>query len=422
MKKCNAIGLNNPATIRENIVDTLTDLARKGAVKILEQALELEVQEFINKYQNSLAGQKLLIRNGYLPERTVQTGIGNLPVKVPRVRDKEGNIKFSSSIIPPYLKRSITIEKLLPLLYLKGISTGDFQEVLAPIFGDNAKNLSSSVISRLKAVWEQEYEQWFKRNLSNCKYVYWWVDGIYLSARMEDSTSCVLVIMGLTAEGKKELIAIEDGVRESKESWRNFLLSLKSRGLDIGAKLATGDGAMGFWAALREVYPQTKHQRCWCHKVCNILDKLPKQQRAQAKAKLREIWMAADRKTAIKAMELFVTTYKDKYPKAADCLLKDQTELLEFYNFPAIHWQHIRTSNPIESTFATVRHRTERCKGAFSRTTILTMVFKLCKNAEATWTRVRGFERLAEVIIGIKFTDGLTAAEFAKLNGDRNAA
>jgi transposase-like protein len=424
MSKDNVIAFNNPGTVKEYVTDTLTDLARQGATQMLAKALELEVQAFIAQNQTTMphSDENRLIRNGYLPERTVQTGIGDIPIKSPRVRDKEGELKFISSIIPPYLKRSASIEQLLPLLYLKGISTGDFQQVLAPIFGEQAKNLSPGVISRLKADWENEYQAWSRSDLSRKHYIYWWADGIYLNARMEDASSCVLVIIGVTDKGVKELIAIEDGLRESKESWRNLLLSIKSRGLKVSPKLATGDGGMGFWAALSEIYPKTKHQRCWCHKVCNVLDKLPKGSRAQAKSKLQDIWMAESKDKAIDAINLFASMYKDKYPKAVECLLKDQDEMLEFYNFPAIHWLHIRTTNPIESTFSTVRHRTKKCKGAFSRITILTMVFKLCQNAQSSWKRIRGFERLAEVIDGVKFTNGLTESEIKKLEVDRNAA
>lgn len=427
MTKDNVVGFKNPETsVTEFTTDVLTDLARQGAIQMLATGIELEVRAFIEQNQSRLDnGHNKLIRNGYLPERTIQTGIGELPVKVPRVRDKNGELKFTSSIIPPYMKRSVSMEQLLPLLYLKGISTGDFQEVLTPILGEQAKNLSPGVISRLKAEWETEYQTWSKSDLSGKHYVYWWADGIYLNARMEDASSCVLVIIGVTDKGEKELIAIEDGLRESKESWSNLLMSIKSRGLKLAPKIATGDGAMGFWAALSEQFPETKHQRCWFHKSGNILDKLPKSSRAKAKSMLHDIWMAESKSNAIDAMNLFKSMYGDKYPAAVECLFKDQAELLEFYNYPAIHWQHIRTTNPIESTFSTVRHRTKRSKGAFSRTTILTMVFKLCKNAqEISWNRIRGFERLAEVIDGVKFTNGLTEAETKKLQlkVDRNAA
>lgn len=424
MTKDNVIAFNMPASASESLADSLTAIARQGAQQMLAMAMEIEVKAFIEQNQGTMpnSNHNRLIRNGYLPERAVQTGIGNIPIKIPRVRDKNGELKFISSLIPPYLKRSVSVERLLPLLYLKGISTGDFQEALSPLFGEKAKNLSPGVISRLKADWENDYKAWSHRDLSSKNYVYWWADGIYLNARMEDASSCVLVIMGVTDNGTKELIAIEDGLRESKESWRNLLLSIKSRGLKFSPKLATGDGALGFWAALSEVFPDTIQQRCWFHKMGNVLNNLPKSLRAQAKAKLHDIWMAESKAKAIKAMELFTATYKDKYPKAVECLIKDSDELLSFYDFPAIHWQHIRTTNPIESTFATVRHRTKRSKGAFSRTTILTMVFRLCQDAESAWTRIRGFERLAEVIKGVKFTNGLTDSEIKKLEVDRNAA
>ena len=423
MNEDNVIHFNDPESKKTAYVDMMTEIAREGAQKMLAVALQSEVAAFIEQHQEQLNnGDKRLIKNGYLPERTVQTGIGDLPIKVPRVRDKAKQINFSSSIIPPYMKRSLSLEKLLPLLYLKGISTGDFQEALEPLLGKQAKNLSPGVISRLKADWEQEYHIWNKRDLSKKNYVYWWADGIYLEARMEDASSCVLVIIGVTDRGHKELIAIEDGFRESKESWRNVLLSLQSQGLMKGPELATGDGALGFWGALSEIFPQTVHQRCWCHKVCNVLDKFPKSRRAQAKSDLQNIWMADSKQDAIAAMDLFANKYQDKYPRAVECLLKNRDEMLAFYDFPAAHWQHIRTTNPIESTFSTVRHRTQRSKGCFSRTTILTMVFKLCQNAESSWNRIRGFDRLAEVVQGVKFINGLTAEEIEKLESDRNAA
>lgn len=423
MNEDNVIQLDDPAKSESLFTDTLTEIARTGAQQMLAIALQAEVDAYLEQNQSRLTnGHQRLVKNGYLPERSVQTGIGDIAVKVPRVKDKNKELKFSSLIVPPYLKRSLSLEKLLPLLYLKGISTGDFKEALTPLLGEEVKNLSPGVISRLKARWENEYVHWSKRNLSGKNYVYWWADGIYLDARMEEASSCVLVIIGVTDCGKKELIAIQDGFRESKESWRHLLLSLKSQGLPHGPKLATGDGAMGFWAALTELFPETRHQRCWCHKVCNVLDKLPKSKRAQAKSDLQNIWMAATKEEAVEAMDLFRKKYEDKYPKAVQCLLKDQEEMLAFYDFPAVHWQHLRTTNPIESTFATVRHRTKRAKGCFSRTTILTMIFKLCENAESSWNRIRGFERLAEVITGVKFTNGLTDDEITKLEDDRNAA
>jgi len=422
MVEDNVIGLTDPAT-NNGFTDTLTEIARKGATEMLKIALQAEIDCFIEQNQSRQAnGNQRLVKNGYLPERIVQTGIGDIPVKVPRVRDKNKQLIFTSSLIPPYIKRSPSISKLLPLLYLKGISTGDFQAALEPLLGVEAKNLSPGVISRLKSNWEQDYTQWNKRNLGKKEYVYWWADGIYLSARMEEARNCVLVIMGVTAQGKKELIAIQDGFRESKESWRHLLLSLQAQGLKTGPQLAIGDGAMGFWSALSELYPKTRHQRCWCHKSCNVLDKLPKSIRSQAKTDLQNIWQADSKAEALKATDLFQRKYRDKYPKAVYCLEKDKESMLTFYDFPAIHWQHIRTTNPIESTFSIVRHRTKRAKGCFSRTTILTMVFKLCQNAESSWHRIRGFERLAEVIQGVQFTNGLTASEIEKQKADKNAA
>ena len=350
------------------------------------------------------------VRNGYLPEREIQTGIGNVAVQVPRVRDRASThdgIKFGSSVIPKYLRRSGNMNELLPLLYLKGISSNDFVDALTPLVGDDAKNLSPGVISRLKAAWEDEYKAWHRRDLSSKRYVYFWADGIYLQARMEDAAECVLVIVGVTEQGEKELLTIEAGHRESKESWLMVLQDLKNRGLKKAPKLAVGDGALGFWGALTEVYGKTRHQRCWFHKMGNMLDKLPKSLQAKAKSQLQEIWMSATREAAYKAFDNFVKMYESKHFKATECLLKDKEELLAFYDFPAEHWTHIRTSNPIESTFATVRHRTYKSKGCFSRVTILTMVFKLCESAQKRWNRLRGFNYLADVIRDVKFTNGI---------------
>lgn len=404
--KDNVFELNSPAQ------DMLTEIAREGAKRMLAAAMEQEVADFIQKYQSERLenGGQRIVRNGYLPERNIQTGIGDIAVKQPRARDKsntDNKIIFSSKIIPPYMRRSATMNELLPILYLRGISTGDFQLALSPIFGDNAKNLSPNVISTLKSKWEQEYNQWHKRDLSLKHYVYMWADGIYLKARMEDAKDCVLVIIGVTDKGKKELIAIEDGYRESKESWQNLLRHLKSRGLTMPPKVATGDGALGFWAAISEEFPGTRHQRCWVHKTVNVLDKLPKSQHGKAKEALHEIWMAGTKEDANEAFDDFISNFSLKYPKATKCLNKDRDELLTFYDFPAEHWKPLRTTNPIESTFATVRHRTKRAKGCFSRKTILTMVFKLCQSAQDRWIRLNGFSRLADVIRGVKFVDGI---------------
>lgn len=407
--KDNIIGLKKPATIK----DMLTEVIRKGARELLAAAIEAEVNEFMQSH-NTSESKARFVRNGYLPEREIQTGIGGVAVEMPRLRDRNQStdgVCFKSSLIPKYLRRSTSMNEFLPLLYLKGISTNDFSDALSPLFGENAKNLSPGVISRLKAEWEGEYHIWCKRDLNKKEYVYWWADGIHLHARMEEASECVLVIVGVTIQGNKEILAIEGGHRESKESWLTLLRMLKERGLVLAPKLAVGDGALGFWGALTEAYGETKHQRCWFHKMGNILDKFPKSQQAQATKLLHEIWMAATREEAYKAFNFFIETYEKKYQKATECLAKDKEELLAFYDFPAEHWSHIRTTNPIESTFATVRHRTYKSKGCFSRATILTMVFKLCESAQGRWRKLRGFNYLAEVIQGVKFINGIKEIE-----------
>ena len=420
MKKDNVIALKKPETIK----DVLTEVIRSGARQLLAAAIEAEVEEFLTAH-NSPESKSRFVRNGYLPEREIQTGVGGVAVDVPRVRDRSKShdgIRFSSSVIPKYLRRSTSMNEFLPLLYLKGISTNDFVDALTPLFGDNAKNLSPGVVCRLKADWEDEYAIWCKRDLSKQHYVYWWADGIHLHARMGDSAECVLVIVGVTEQGNKEILAIEGGHRESKESWLTLLRNLKGRGLKIAPKLAVGDGALGFWGALTEAYGETRHQRCWFHKMGNVLDKLPKSQQTQATKFLQEIWMAATRKDAHKAFNFFIETYESKYPKATDCLEKDKEELMAFYDFPAEHWGHIRTTNPIESTFATVRHRTYKSKGCFSRTTILTMVFKLCESAQDRWIKLRGFNYLAEVVRGVKFINGVRESGKVKSVNEEVAA
>lgn len=393
------------------VTDLLTETLRRGARQLLALAIDAEIEEFLSKYQEPLEnGCQRLVRNGYLPEREVQTGIGAVTVKVPRLRDRstiKDELQFRSSVVPVYLRRSAKMQEFLPLLYLKGISTGDFRDALVPLMGDTARGLSATTISRLKEKWEEEYMQWTQRFLSRENYVYWWVDGIYFQARMEEAKDCVLVIIGVTDQGVKELIAIEDGYRESKESWKDLLNSLKHRGLKKPPKLAVGDGALGFWGALNEVFPEVRHQRCWVHKTANILNNLPKNMHAQGKSDIQQIWMAETRQKAYKAYDSFLAKYGTKYPKVTDCLRKDKEELLAFYDFPAEHWKSLRTSNPIESTFATVRHRTKKAKGCFSRTTILTMVFKLCESAERRWRRIHGFKRLNEVIEGVRFINGV---------------
>lgn len=352
-------------------------------------------------------GRQRLVRNGYLPERTLQTGLGAIEVRAPRVRDRGKEIKFSSAILPPYLRRTKTIAELLPWLYLKGISTGDFSEALTALLGRDAPGLSASTISRLKESWNDEYGRWCKRNLTHKHYVYLWVDGVHFGVRLEDASQCMLVVIGATADGRKELLAIGDGYRESEASWKEVLLDLKARGLKVDPKLAIGDGALGFWKALPQVFGHTQGQRCWVHKTANVLNKLPKSQQPKAKAALQEIWMAASREEAQRAFDHFIVNHEAKYPKAVACLVKDREALTAFYDFPAEHWVHIRTTNPIESTFATVRLRTAKTRGCVSRGSMLAMVFMLAKSAERGWRRLKGAECLAELIAGVQFKNGV---------------
>ena len=392
--------------------DVMTEILRQGAQRMLAQAIQEEVDEWIDERAElrDAADRHQVVRNGYLPGRTITTGIGPVDVRQPRVRDRRpaGEAeKFTSKILPPYLRKTKSIEELIPWLYLKGVSTGDFSEALAALLGEDAKGLSASTITRLKNVWEQEYRQWKGRSLADREYVYIWVDGVYFNVRLEEDRQCILVLMGATKDGKKELIAIADGYRESEPSWKALLLDVKSRGLKIDPKLATGDGALGFWKALKKVFPKTREQRCWVHKTANILDKMPKRLQPEAKQKLHEIWMADTREHAHRAFDLFLATYEAKYPKACECLAKDRDVLLTFYDFPAEHWIHLRTTNPIESTFATVRLRTKRTKGSGTRTACLTMVFKLMQSAQKRWRTLNGSERLPDVIQGIPFVDGV---------------
>lgn len=389
--------------------DALTDLLRDGARQMLAAAVEAEVQEFLARHHRlqDEQGRQRLVRNGYLPQRTIQTGLGDIEVKAPRVRDRAKQIQFSSVILPPYLRRTRSIEELLPWLYLKGISTGDFSEALTSLLGRDAPGLSPSTISRLKESWKDEHGSWCKRSLANKHYVYLWVDGVHFGVRLEDASQCMLVIIGATAEGKKELVAIGDGYRESEASWKEVLLDLKVRGLKMDPKLAIGDGALGFWKALPQVFGHTRGQRCWVHKTANVLNKLPKSQQPRAKAALQDIWMAASREDAHRAFDSFIVNHEAKYPKAVQTLVKDRDALLAFYDFPAEHWVHIRTSNPIESTFATVRLRTAKTRGCVSRQSMLAMVFMLAKSAERGWRKLKGAQRLAEVIAGVEFKDGV---------------
>ena len=407
MNKDTIIELKTP---EGNVEDALTELLRTGSRKLIAEAVEAELSALLDHYAQlkTADGRAAVVRNGYLPEREIQTGIGAVKVKVPKVRDRSGaGIKFNSRLLPPYLRRTESLDELLPWLYLKGISTGDFGEALQALLGEQAKGLSAATISRLKARWQEEHRQWRQRDLSSKRYVYWWADGVYFNIRGEEARQCILVIVGVNEHGVKEFVAIEDGYRESEQSWLEVLTDLKHRGLEQGPQLGIGDGALGFWKALSKVYATTRQQRCWVHKTVNILNKLPKSVQPKAKSALHEIWMAPTREQAHKAFEAFLKRYGDKYPKACACLEKDRDALLAFYDFPALHWQHIRTTNPIESTFATVRLRTDKTRGCVSRDTILGLVFKLGLSAQQRWQRLRGFKHLADVINGVKFKDGV---------------
>jgi putative transposase len=392
--------------------DVLTDLLRDGARRMLAQAVEAEVAAFVDAHDHLKddRGRRQVVRNGHLPERTIQTGLGEIGVKQPRVHDRrpaQQREKFTPAVLPPYLRRTRSLEELIPWLYLKGISTGDFSEALQAILGPDAPNLWATTITRLKAVWEADHEAWSKRSLAGKHYVYVWADGVHFNIRLEGGRQCILVLMGATAEGKKELIAISDGYRESEQSWKELLLDVKARGLAVEPSLAIGGGALGFWKAIRQVWDTTREQRCWVHKMANILDKLPKGGQPKAKAALHEIHGAATKAEAEKAFDLFVKTYQAKYPKATECLEKDKGVLLAFYDFPAEHWVHIRTTNPIESVFSTVRLRHDKTKGSGTRTACLTMVFKLMGSASKGWRSLNGSPLLAEVVRGTKYIDGI---------------
>jgi putative transposase len=391
-------------------------VVRHGAQQILQQAIETEVQEFLEQHQErrDADGNRLVVRNGHQAARTIVTGAGALEVRQPRVRDKSPakseRVQFSSAILPPYLRRSKVIEEFIPWLYLKGISTGDFSETLRPLLGEAVKGLSPNVIVRLKEQWTAEYEQWSRRDLTGKQYVYLWADGIRVNVRLEDTENkqqCLLVVMGATAEGQKELLAVQDGYRESTQSWTELLVDLKRRGLTLTPKLATADGAMGFWGALRQVYPETREQRCWVHKTANVLNNMPKSVQPRAKADLHQIWMAETRELAHQAFDTFLAKYQAKYEIACECLRKDREELLTFYDFPAEHWIHLRTTNPIESTFATIRLRHRRTKGSGTRKASLTMMFKLAQAAQKRWKRLHGSEQLTLVLEGRVFVDGV---------------
>ena len=397
--------------------DVLTSILRDGAQQLLAKAIEMEVAEWLEaRQQLDAQGRRQVVRNGYLPERTIVTGLGEVAVKQPRVRDRrppDERESFQSKILPPYLRKTKSIEELIPWLYLKGISTGGFEEALQALLGPDCPGLSATTITRLKASWEQEHEDWSKRSLQGKRYVYVWADGIHTKIRLEEDRQCILVLMGATKDSKKELIAMTDGHRESALSWKELLLDVKRRGLVIDPKLAVGDGALGFWDAIAEIYPATKAQRCWVHKTANVLDKLPKNKQPAAKEMIHQIWMADTRDNATKAFDAFMETYQAKYPKATECLATDREELLAFYDFPAEHWKHLRTTNPIESTFATIRLRHRRTKGNGSRRACLAMMFKLAQSAERRWRTLDGAKLLPDVIQGISFKDGIRSDQAA---------
>jgi transposase-like protein len=401
--QANTLSLQN-----EDTRSVLDEIVREGARHMLQRAIEAEVAAYIEAHQHlrDAAGHRLVVRNGHQAERHVLTGAGPLPVKKPRVHDRRAGHRFTSRILPRYLRRSPSIDALIPVLYLKGVSTGDFTEALTALLGEGAAGLSPANLVRLKEGWQAEYRQWTRRDLSGQRYVYLWADGIYFDVRLTAERPCMLVLIGATPEGKKELVGLLDGERESKLSWKELLLDLKRRGLKTGPELAIGDGALGFWPALEEVFPGAGHQRCWVHKTANVLDKLPKSLQGSAKAKLQAIYLAPTRQEALAALDDFEALFGAKYPKAALCLRKDQAVLLTFYAFPAAHWKHLRTTNPIESTFATVRHRTRQTKGCGSREATLSMVYKLSREAEKHWRRLDGSTLIVKVLQGARFEDG----------------
>ena len=401
-----AIRFERPAPFR----DELTELLRRGARELVAQAVEAELQELLREHDARRLGdgRAAVVRNGYQPEREVVTGIGKVPVRIPRVRSRDGKpVAFHSALVPPYVRRSRSLDAAIPWLYLKGVAAGEMSEALAALVGEGARGLSANVVSRLKREWEEERRTWSKRDLSGDRWVYLWADGIYSGLRGTSARLCVLVVIGVNERGEKHLLAVEDGERESTQSWRELLLDLKRRGLGEAPKLAVGDGATGFWGALEEVYGSTRQQRCWVHKTRNVLNYLPKSSQAKAKQALHEIWMAETREKAEEAFDAFLETYDDAYPKATNCLLKDREELLAFYDFPKRHWVHLRTTNPIESTFSTIRQRTARIKGCVSRNTMLAMIYKLGISAQRHWRRLRGFDQLAKVIRDVRFVDGI---------------
>jgi putative transposase len=394
--------------VKDEFEDSLEEYLRTGARKMLQAALQLEVSEYIDRFKSLTdpEGHRQVVRNGYSPARDLVTGIGKIEVKQPRVQDRRFGETFTSAILPKYARRSPSIDTLIPALYLKGVSTSSFPEALKAILGENVGGLSAANITRLKAIWDDERKAWEKRDLSNKHYVYIWADGIYFNVRLEPDRPCILVLIGATAGGCKELVAVVDGHRESKLSWQTLLQDLKARGLADAPAVAVGDGSLGFWAALEEAFPTTRHQRCWVHKTANVLDRLPKRIQKDAKGLIHQMYLSPTKADALQVFNRFLALYNDKYPKACECLIKDQKALFTFYDFPAPHWVHLRSTNPIESTFATVRHRTRQTKGCGSRSATIAMVYKLAIEAEKNWLRLRGYRLIKQVVAGVAFVDG----------------
>lgn len=409
-------GVGQEKRIAQESRSALDDILREGARRMLQAAIEAEVTDYVEQNDaltDPATGRRLVVRNGHQPERTFQSGLGEIPVTKPRVHDRRDGETFTSCILPPYMRRTPALEALIPLLYLKGISTNDFPEALCAILGSDAAGLSPSTICRLKEVWQGEHQDWARRDLSGKRYVYWWADGVYFNVRLSDERPCLLVIVGTLGDGTKELVAIHDGERESKLSWRELLRDLKGRGAGEAPALCVADGALGLWAAIEEQFPAARQQRCWVHKTANVLDKLPKKVQPSAKRQIHQMYMAPTKAAALEAYDEFLTLYGAKYPKACQCIEKDKDVLFTFYDFPAEHWRHIRTTNPIESTFATVRHRSRQTKGCGSRSATLAMVFKLAREAQKSWRRLNGYELIDKVIRGVQFQDGVEKKEAA---------
>src|SRR5271154_2393584 len=396
----------NPSVISTR--SALDEVLRNGAKKLLQEAIEIEVAEYVQRFQElkDSVNRRVVTKNGYLPERDILTGLGSVNIRQPRVKDRREDASFSSQILPKYKRRTPSLEAAIPELYLRGISTNNFPEALAALLGENAAGLSATNVTRMKEVWEKEYQSWQTRRFDGIRYVYIWVDGIYFNIRLDTDRPCMLVVIGAREDGQKEFIGIDDGVRESKQSWKDFLQNLKSRGLVITPSLAVGDGALGFWSALEEEYPQCQQQRCWVHKTANILDKMPKSVQANAKRMIHEMYMSPTKDKALKAYDEFLAHYSAKYPGACKCLEKDREQMFNFYDFPAEHWQHIRTTNPIESTFATVRHRSSRARNCVSRTTFLGLAFKLIEEAEKSWNKIHGADKITALMQGTVFKNG----------------